>query len=167
MNRSINKSTLQYLGPDFQYKLAKCFIEEPGYFASIYSVVEQNAFTEPLLRQFVGTLKDYYSTNGIVPSYETLLIILKQKARTENELEEWDELVKNLKELSTEGTTVIEESATRFFKQQNMIKVANDILKKTQDGDTDHYEECSKMMEDAINVGHEDDAGFNPYDVID
>ena len=167
MNRSINKSTLQYLGPDFQYKLAKCFIEEPGYFTSIYSVVEQNAFTEPLLKQFVGTLKDYYSTNGIVPSYETLLIILKQKARTENELEEWDELVKNLKELSTEGTTVIEESATRFFKQQNMIKVANDILKKTQDGDTDHYEECLKMMEDAINVGNEDDEGFNPYDVID
>ena len=64
MNRSINKSTLQYLGPDFQYKLAKCFIEEPGYFTSIYSVVEQNAFTEPLLKQFVGTLKDYYSTNG-------------------------------------------------------------------------------------------------------
>lgn len=167
MNRAINKSTLQYLGPDFQYKLAKCFIEEPGYFASIYSVVEQNAFTEPLLRQFVGTLKDYYSSTGIVPSYETLLIVLKQKARMENELEEWDELVKNLRELSPEGTTIIEESATRFFKQQNMIKVANDILKKTQDGDTDHYEECLKMMEDAINVGNEDDEGFNPYDVID
>ena len=167
MNRAINKSTLQYLGPDFQYKLAKCFIEEPGYFASIYSVVEQNAFTEPLLRQFVGTLKDYYSSTGIVPSYETLLIVLKQKARMENELEEWDELVKNLRELSSEGTTIIEESATRFFKQQNMIKVANDILKKTQDGDTDHYEECLKMMEDAINVGNEDDEGFNPYDVID
>ena len=167
MDRAVNKSTLQYLGPDFQYKLAKCFIEEPGYFTSIYSVVEQNAFTEPLLKQFVGTLKDYYSSNGIVPSYETLLIMLRQKARTENELEEWDELVKNLKELSPEGTTVIEESATKFFKQQNMIKVANDILKKTQDGDTDHYDECLKMMEDAINVGNEDDDGFNPYDVID
>lgn len=167
MNRAINKSTLQYLGPDFQYKLAKCFIEEPGYFTSIYSVIEQNAFTEPLLRQFVGTLKDYYSSTGIVPSYETLLIMLKQKARMENELEEWDELIKNLKELSPEGTTIVEESATKFFKQQNMIKVANDILKKTQDGDTDHYEECLKMMEDAINVGNEDDEGFNPYDVID
>ena len=167
MNRAINKSTLQYLGPDFQYKLVKCFIEDPSYFTSIYSVVEQNAFTETILRQFVGTLKDYYSANGIVPSYETLLVILKQKARMENELEEWDELVKNLKELSPEGTTVIEESATRFFKQQNMIRVANDILKKTQDGDTDHYDECLKMMEDAINVGNEDDEGFNPYDIID
>lgn len=167
MNRLVNKNTLQYLGPDFQYKLAKCFIEEPGYFTSIYSVVEQNAFTEPLLRVFVGTLKDYYSQTGIVPSYETLLIMLKQKARMENELEEWDELVKNLKELSPEGTSVIEESATRFFKQQNMIKVANDILKKTQDGDTDHYEECLKMMEEALNVGSEEDEGFNPFDVID
>ena len=167
MNRAIDKTTLGYLGSDFQYKLVKCFMEEPGYFASIYSVVEQNAVTESLLKRFVGTLKDYYSSTGIVPSYETMAIMLKQKARMENEIEEWDELVRNLKELSTEGTTVIEESATRFFKQQNMIKVANEILKKTQDGDTDHYDECLKMMEDAINVGCEEDMGFNPYDVID
>ena len=81
MNRAIDKTTLGYLGSDFQYKLVKCFMEEPGYFASIYSVVEQNAFTETLLRQYVGSLKDYYRTTGIVPSYETLAIVLKQKAR--------------------------------------------------------------------------------------
>lgn len=167
MNRAVDKTTLGYLGPDFQYKLVKCFMEEPGYFASIYSVIEQNAFTESLLKRYVGTLKDYYSERGIVPSYETMSIMLKQKARMENEVEEWDELTKNLKELSPEGTSVIEESATKFFKQQNMIKVANDILKKTQDGDTDHYEECLKMMEDAVHVGNEDDNGFNPYDVVD
>ncbi len=167
MNKPVDKTTLGYLGPDFQYKLVKCFMEEPGYFASIYSVVEQNAFTESLLKQYVGTLKDYYRTSGIIPSYETLAVLLKQKARMQNELEEWDELTKNLKELSSEGTTVIEESATRFFKQQNMIKVANDILRKTQDGDTDHYEECLKMMEDAVHVGSEEDEGFNPYDVED
>lgn len=167
MNRPVNKSDLGYLGSDFQYKLVKCFMEEPGYFPSIYGVVEQNAFTESLLKRFVGTLKDYYSTTGIVPSYETIAIMLKQKARMENEIEEWDELIRNLKELSPEGTSVIEDSATRFFKQQNMIKVANEILKKTQDGDTDHYDECLKMMEDAINAGAEEDMGFNPYDVED
>ena len=167
MNRAIDKTTLGYLGSDFQYKLVKCFMEEPGYFASIYSVVEQNAFTETLLRQYVGSLKDYYRTTGIVPSYETLAIVLKQKARMQNELEEWDELTRNLKDMSPEGTTIVEESATKFFKQQNMIKVANDILKKTQDGDTDHYDECLKMMEDAVHVGSEEEEAFNPYDMYD
>ena len=165
MNRPLDKTNLGFLGPNFQYKLVKQFMEEPEFFQSIYSVVEQNTFTELLLKQFVGVLKDYYYSTSIIPSYETMLVLLKQKARTENEVEEWEELVKNLKELSPEGSTVIEETATKFFMQQNMIKVANDILKKTQDGDFDHYEECQKMMEDALNVGKENDLGFNPYDL--
>lgn len=166
MNKPIDKSTLGYLGADFQYKLVKCFIEEPGFFSGIYSVVEQNSFTEPLLRKVVGALKDYYAATSIVPSYETIATVLKQKARMENELEELDELVSKLKELSTEGSTVIEDSATRFFKQQNMVKVANEIIKMAQDGD-DNYEKCAKMMEEAISAGGEDDMGFNPYDVVD
>lgn len=165
MSRVIDKSNLGYLGPDFQYKLVKCFIEEPGLFSSINSVVEQNTFTEPLLRQFVGALKDYYHTTSIVPSYETILTILKQKARMENELEEWDELVKCLKTTSFEGTEVVKDTAIRFFKQQNMIRVANEIIKKTQDGDVDHYDECEKMMQEVLHVGNEDDMGFNPYDI--
>ncbi len=167
MNKAIDKTNLGYLGSEFQYRLVKCFIEEPGYFASIYSVVEQNTFTEPLLRQFVGALKDYYNTTSATPSYETMLILLKQRARMESELEEWDDLVAHLKEITSEGSIATEETATRFFKQQNMIKVANDIIKKTQDGDLDHYEECAKMMEDVLHVGEEDDLGFNPYDIID
>ena len=99
MNKPVDKTQLGYLGTDFQYKLAKCFVEEPGYFQSIYSVVEPNAFTESSLRQFVGTLKDYYTSNGIVPSYETLLMILKSKVKLTTEIDEWDEFVKNLKGL--------------------------------------------------------------------
>ena len=166
MNRPIDKSNLGYLGADFQYKLVKCFMEEPGFFSGIYSVVEQNSFTEPLLKRMVGALKDYYSTTSIVPSYETLTTVLKQKARMENELDELDELVKKLKEMSPEGTTVVEDSATRFFKQQNMVKVANEIIRMAQDGD-DNYEKCAKMMEEAISAGGDDDMGFNPYDVVD
>lgn len=166
MSKPIDKSTLGYLGADFQYKLVKCFIEEPGFFSGIYSVVEQNSFTEPLLRKVVGALKDYYSATSVVPSYETIATVLKQKARMENELEELDEFVAKLKEMSPEGTSVVEESATRFFKQQNMVKVANEIIKMAQDGD-DNYEKCQKMMEEALSAGGEDDMGFNPYDVVD
>ena len=57
MGKAIDKSTLGYLDMDFQYKLAKCFIEEPHYFSEISTIVDQNAFTDGLLRTFVGTLK--------------------------------------------------------------------------------------------------------------
>ena len=61
MGNTIDKSTFGYLDVEFQYKLAKCFIEEPHFFSEVSNIVNQNAFTDSLLRTFVGTLKDYYN----------------------------------------------------------------------------------------------------------
>lgn len=168
MSKTIDKTNLGYLGADYQYRLVKAFVEEPGYFQDVYTIVEQNAFTEPLLRQFVGTLKDYYvSCGGVMPSYSTLSTLLKQKARVDTDLEEWDELIKKLQNLSTEGCDTVREIATRFFRQQNMIKVANEIIKRVTNGDDESYEECLKMMEKVLSIGQDDDDGFNPYDIIE
>ena len=55
MGKSINKNNLGYLDVEFQYKLVKCFIEDPKFFGEVSTIVDQNAFTEQLLRTFVGT----------------------------------------------------------------------------------------------------------------
>lgn len=165
-NQKLDKSNMGYLGSDYQYRLVKCLVEEPGYFDSIYNIVEQNTFTEPILKQIVGTMKDYYKENGHIPSYESLGIMLKQKARMTSEIDEIDAVVKKMKGMSGEGGDVVMDNATRFFKQQNMIKVARTILQMTEDGDTDSYDTCVKMMEDVINVGKRDEDPFNPYDLI-
>ena len=168
MGKAIDKSTLGYLDMDFQYKLAKCFIEEPHYFSEISTIVDQNAFTDGLLRTFVGTLKDYYFKESVVPSYETMGIALKSKAKTTNELQEWTDLIEKLRfKTSLEGYTIVKENALKFFKQQNLIKVANKILEIAGKGDIDRYDECQKLLDDASLAGNEDEFGFSPYDLED
>ena len=95
-------------------------------------------------------------------------IALKSKAKTTNELQEWTELIEKLRfKTSLEGYTLVKENALKFFKQQNLIKVANKILEIAGNGDIDRYDECQKLLDDASLAGNEDEFGFSPYDLED
>ena len=166
--KQLDKNNLGYLGIDFQYKLAKIFVEDSKFFEDVAPIVDQNAFNDSLLRTFIGTLKDYYTREGVIPSYEMLNVILREKAKTNNELEEADELIKKLKfETSLEGYIFVKDVALKFFKQQNLIRVANKILDIAGKGDIDRYEECQKLLDDAAMAGQEDDFGYDIYQLQD
>ena len=150
MGRQIDKSNIGYLDLDFQYKLAKIFVEDSKFFEDVASIVDQNAFTDSLLRKFVGTLKDYYTKESVIPSYEMLNIILREKAKTTNDIEEVNELIKKIKfETSLEGYIFVKDVALKFFKQQNLIRVANKILEIAGKGDIERYEECQRLLDEA------------------
>jgi replicative DNA helicase len=166
--RQIDKTNLGYLDVTYQYKLVKYFIEDNSFFEGIVSIVDPNAFTEPALRNFVGIIKDKYLTNSVVPSYEMIGIIVKSKAKTAVDIEECDALIHKLKfETSYEGNIEVKDIALRFFKQQNMIRVANKILEIAGKGDIDRYEECQALLDDATMAGQEEDFGFSIYDLKD
>ncbi len=167
MSIKLDKTNLGYLGAEYQYRLVKCFMEDEAFFQSLYSVINQNVFTEPLLKQLVGVLKDYYKEAGVLPSYETIGEVLKARARMSNEVEEWDALLTKIRKESSEGCEFVKENSSKFFMQQNMIKVANEIIRVTSDGDVEHYAQCAKMMQDALEVGKENEDGFNPYDMLE
>lgn len=164
----LDKNSLGYLGLDFQYQLAKFFVEDTKFFEDMASIVDPNAFTDNNLRLFIGKLKEYYSNEGVVPTYSTMSVVLKSNAKTEIACEEYDALIKKLKlETSFEGCNIIKDTAIKFFKQQNLVRVANKILDIAGKGDIDRYEECQKLLEEASMVGHEDDFGFNIYEMMD
>lgn len=167
--QQLDKSNLGYLGVDFQYKLAKVFVEEPKFFEDSVQIIEQNAFTDPNLREFVGAMKDYYNeTNGLVPSYTLMDTLLRRKAKTAIDVEECTALINKLKfDTSSEGEDTIKELAIRFFKQQNLIKVANKILEIAGKGEIDRYPECQHLLDEASLVGQDDDFGFNIYDMTE
>ena len=144
--KHLDKNNLGYLGIDFQYKLAKIFVEDSKFFEDVAPIVDQNAFNDSLLRTFIGTLKDYYSRESVIPSYEMLNVILREKAKTNNELEEADELIKKLKfETSLEGYIFVKDVALKFFKQQNLIRVANKILDIAGKGDIDRDRKSTRL----------------------
>ena len=164
--QKLDKTNLGYLDVTYQYKLVKYFIEDSSFFENIVSIVDPNAFTEPALRNFVGIIKDKYTTNSVVPSYEMISIIVKSKAKNQIDIEECDALIHKLKfETSYEGNIEVKDIAVKFFKQQNMIKVANKILDIAGKGDIDRYDECQKLFDDAANAGQEEDFGFSIFDL--
>lgn len=164
----IDKTKLGYLGAEFQYRLVKMFIEEPKYFERMESIVDQNMFTENSLRNIVRIMKDEFSEHSNVPDYVTINTILGvnnsdnisltidrdclEKVKTETVLSDYD---------------VVKETAERFFKQQNMIRVANKVLKIAGDGDLEQFEECKNEFDKVVEVASMDDDEENPMDELD
>lgn len=161
------KNNLGYLGADFQYRLVSAFVENPNFFKDLYTIIDQNMFTEQYLRAVVSTMKDYCNRHNSVPSYDMILIKLKERAMSEIDVQYFTETVEALREMTTEGIDEIEEMAEKFFKQQNWVRVANEIKRIAGDGDMDKYDDCQKLMEEAMSIGRHTDDATSPYDNID
>lgn len=163
----LQKDNLGYLGVDFQFKLIKIFIEEPDYFVDFNSIINQNAFTETYLKTVVGVIKDYYKEYDIVPKYDTLLIKLREKAVTEDDLQYYEETVNKIKRASIEGLEEVGKIAERFFKQQEMIKGANKLKEIAGSGDLDRYDECLKIFENINSISRRSADTSSPLDNIE
>ena len=57
--------------------------------------------------------------------------------------------------------------AERFFFQQNLIKVSNEIKGLAAGGDISKYEECKKLLEGALAVGRKSDNTSSPFQSIE
>lgn len=166
--QKIDKTNLKYLGEDFQYKLVKTFIEEPRFFERMESIVDQNMFTENSLKNFVRIMKNYFKERGVTPDYSVINTILGTTHVDEISLQIDREHLEKIKtEVNLVGYDTIKELSEKFFKQQNMIKVANKVLRIVGDGDLDKFEECKLEFEKVVSVTADDDIGVTPTDNID
>lgn len=163
----IAKNNLGYLGSDFQYKLVNAFIEKPSFFKDLYSIIDQNMFTENYLRVIVGVMKEYCEKHNSVPSYDMITIKLNEIAVSELENQYYTETIEMLRNITTEGIDEIEDMAEKFFKQQNWVRVANEIRKIAGDGDMSRYDECQKLIETAMSIGRHTDESSSPYDNVE
>ena len=163
----INKNNLEYLGTEFQYRLIKACIEDAGFFRDLNGVIDQNMFTETYLRTIVGVMKEYYAKQESVPSYKLIEIEIRQKMTDEDEIQYYIEALDKIQKTTTEGYKEIEDMAERFFFQQNLMKVSNEIKMMAGGGDLAKYEACKKLLEDALAVGRKNDNTSTPFQSID
>lgn len=161
------KNNLGYLGVDFQYKLISAFMEDQGFFRDLESVIDQNMFTEAYLRTIVGVLKEYFNKHAYLPSYEMLLIKLNDVAYSEDEQQYYKEAVEALQKQPSFERDEIEELAEKFFKQQNWIRVSNEIKRVAGDGDISKFDELMELINKANSVGRRNVNFFNPFDNMD
>lgn len=164
----INKNNLKFLGEEYQEKLVKVFIEEPKFFEKMETIVDQNMFTEAPLKNIVRIMKDYFRESGVVPDYSVINMELGTNNIDEISLQiERERLQKIKTEINLVGYDKVKDIAERFFKQQNMIKVANKVLKIAGDGDIEKFDECLNEFEKVVEVSVDDDLGVDPLGDVD
>lgn len=161
-----DKTNLGYLGEDFQFKLVHTFMEDKEFFKDISCIVDQNMFTDPYLKIYVGVMKEYYETKEAVPSYSIMGIALNEKAHNEIERETYHAVIERIKHTQSDGSDFIVELAEKFFKQQNIVKTANEILRIASNGDINKYNKCVELLNEALTKGTREDYGHSVFDDI-
>lgn len=159
-----SKNDLGFLGEEYQFKLAKEFAEDKEFFKDLSGIVDQNMFTNPSLRSFVGTMKEYYQKFESVPSYDLIQIRQLEKAHSDVERMYVEDTIKKIRETKTEGSEYVRNLATKFFKQQVIIKTAHEILRIAGNGDVEHYDTCRELLEKALSSGDNTELGTAPLE---
>jgi len=160
----ILKNDLSQYNSDFQLRLVRAFMTEKTYFEDMYKIVNQNMFTDPNLRSYVGVLKDHFETYGYVPSFETMEILLRDKARSEIELDEYTALNDKIRTTTTEGVDEIKSIGMNFFKTQAWRKAARELLEIADSGSADAAEKCQRIANEVSIQGVHNDFGSTVFD---
>ena len=160
------RNDLGYLGEAFQYRLTHEFMENHTFFEDLSSIIDQNMFTDPNLKTLVGVMKNYYEREGHVPSYDMMEVELRDISHSEKETETYLAILEKVHSCASDGVDRIRELAEKFFKQQNIIRTANEILKIAGNGDTTKYEACVDLLNDAMTKGVHNDFGEGLFDHI-
>jgi len=155
----VNKNNLGFLGEAFQYKLTHEFMENHTFFEDLSSILDQNMFTDPNLKTFVGVMKNYFEREGHTPSYEMMEIELRDISHSDKEIETYLAIIEKIRNTPSDGVDRIKDLAEKFFRQQNIVKTANEILRIAGNGDTDKYDACVGLLNDAMTQGIHNDFG--------
>lgn len=158
---------LGYLGREAQLKIVKALFEDPKLFNEIYPVLDPNYFSEQPLRMITGLFKDYYKEKGLIPSYNAILLLLKQKVLSGIEVEEYEEYLETIKKMDTFEIDNNVELAIIFCKQQKLIAVANKIIDSVKKGySANQTLRFANELTD-IEANIDDEIMINPLNVIE
>lgn len=159
-----NDVDLGFLGETYQYKLVHEFMADKDFFCNLNPIIEQNKFTDPHLRIFVGLLKEYYEKNDIHPTYDVMEMLLRDKAYNDIQREEYIAIVDKIKNTPSEGSKFVQDRAVKFFRQQQMLITAREIEKLASDGKVDNYDKIYELFSKSMTLGVPTDMGYGVFD---
>jgi replicative DNA helicase len=161
-----NRENLGYLGEEFQYKLVHEFIGNHAFFEDLNGIIDQNMFTDPNLKTIVGVMKNYHEKYETVPDYDNIGIELREISHSDKERETYLAVLDKIKGTNSSGVESTRDKAEKFFRQQNIVRTANEILKIAEKGDDDQYDRCVGLLNDAMTAGIHNDFGEGLFDHI-
>lgn len=163
----VTKIDLGYLGIDFQHKLVKLFFEDSTFFTMINPIVDQNMFTEDVLRRIVGFMKDRYNESGVAPTYVDMDLYIRVHVHDAITLDTILSTLQVLREIDLVGQDIVKSEADKFFKQQNLTKAINKSIEIVKEGNVSKYYDIEDLIRSALDTNVSLDMGYNPMDGID
>lgn len=157
-----------YIDESKQRIVAKGLIEDNKLFSQLHKIIVPNAFGELNVRIMMGEVMKYYEENKKVPSYDILEVMLRGKAKSDVEREEFVALINLMKaDRSLSDLHDMKDHAIRFFKQQETIKLSNKLLQSIEAGYDDN--KLRSILDDAkdILVPTDNDLGASPIDYME
>lgn len=161
------KIDLGYLGIDFQHKLVKLFFEDSTFFTMINPIVDQNMFTEDVLRRIVGFMKGRYNESGVAPTYVDMDLYIRVHVHDAITLDTILSTLQVLREIDLVGQDIVKSEADKFFKQQNLTKAINKSIEIVKEGNVSKYYDIEDLIRSALDTNVSLDMGYNPMDGID
>jgi replicative DNA helicase len=159
------RGDLTFLGEDYQYILVHEFLSDNEFFSDLHDMVDPNMFTSYLLKDIVRFIQDWYDDYGLLIDYTTLRIKVRERY-SDYQLDSYLAAIDKIEATSTVGSDYNRGLAMKFFKQQAIIKTANEILRIAARGATDSYDEMVERLTKVVQTTGKHDLGTGVYDDI-
>ena len=164
---SKQKSSLGYLGQNFQLQLINQLIVDEKFATTIVDILDPTYFDSEYLRLISAEIKNYYEKYRTIPMISTLEQIVNQTISKDITKEYVLETLQEIKNIQQKDCLYVQDTAIRFCKQQELKKANKKIEKILESGDFERYEECVEIMKKAVSVGAHKDTGIGVIDGIE
>jgi replicative DNA helicase len=116
-------------------------------------------------------IKEYYANYEHTPTFDTLEQLTKSEITSAMAQKSVLDTLKQVKEVSDEGSMFVQEKSLKFCKQQELQKVMTKAQSIIDKGDFESYDKLEEMVRGALQVGEVDkgtsDVFFNLDEVLD
>jgi replicative DNA helicase len=149
-------------GKTFQENLVQIMLDDRAFCDQISEVMDTNFFELKYLRVFVDKVFDYRKKYGTHPSRDTITTILRTEIDKENELlqkqvrEFFARISSN--EFSLDGEQHIKDISLDFCRKQ---KLKEAMIKSVGLIQNSSYDEISKIINDALKLGTDNNHGYD------
>ena len=156
------KASFEKYGTKFQENLVRLILDDRAFCDQISEVLDTNFLELKYLRLFVDKVFEYRKKYGTHPSRDTLTTILRTELDKENELlqkqtrEYFARISAN--EFSVDGEQHIKDISLDFCKKQ---KLKEAMIKSVGLIQNSSYDEISKIINDALKLGTDNNHGYD------
>ena len=165
-----DKKNFGYLGNTFQIQLLNNIVTYKLFANSIIEVIDPHYFDNQYFKIICQMIREYYTKYDHTPTFDTLEQLTKSEISSPMAQKSVLDTIEQVKNVSDEGSTFVQEKSLKFCKQQELQKVMIKTQSIIDKGDFESYDKLEEMVRGALQVGEVDkgttDVFFNLDEVL-